>query len=82
MCLAVPMQVKRVEGHDAVVEQAGAALNIRTDLLDEVAAGDYVLVHAGYAIQRVDEDEARETLALLRMFGIDTQTGQTTDATG
>ncbi len=81
MCLAVPMQVKTVEGQDAVVEQAGAALRIRTDLLEEVDVGDYVLVHAGFAIERVDEDEARETLALLRKLGVGAEPGQAGDET-
>ena len=65
MCLAVPMQVKSVDGLEAAVAQEGGTLRIRTDLLEEVGVGDYVLVHAGFAIQRVDEEEARRTLALL-----------------
>ena len=65
MCLAVPMLVREIEGPEATVEQEGTALRVRTDLLEELSVGDYVLVHAGFAIQRVDEEEARETLALL-----------------
>lgn len=66
MCLAVPLRVTRIDGFDAVAEQGGASVQIRTDLLDDVKAGDYVLVHAGFAIQKVSEDEAEETLRLLR----------------
>lgn len=69
MCLAVPMQVKAVEQREAVVEQAGTSLRVRTDLVEEVRVGDYVLVHAGFALQRVDEEEARETMALLGQLG-------------
>lgn len=65
MCLAVPMKVKSLKDKAAVVEQSGTALQIRTDLLEELSVGDYVLVHAGFAIQRVDQDEAQETLKLL-----------------
>ncbi|MDH7569046.1 MAG: HypC/HybG/HupF family hydrogenase formation chaperone [Armatimonadota bacterium] len=65
MCLAIPMRVEWVAGKEALVQQQGMALKVRTDLLEEVAVGDYVLVHAGFALQRVDEEEARQTLALL-----------------
>ena len=68
MCLAVPLRVTRIDGSDAVAEQGGASVQIRTDLLDDVKVGDYVLVHAGFAIQKVNEDEALETLRLLREF--------------
>ncbi len=66
MCLAVPMEVQKVEAHEAVVAQGGASLRIRTDLVEEVAVGDYVLVHAGFAIQRIDPEEALRTLALFQ----------------
>lgn len=60
------MQVKAVEGQDAVVAQGGTELRVRTDLLEEVNVSDYVLVHAGFALQVVDEEEAMATLALLK----------------
>ncbi len=66
MCLAVPMMVKEVAGPEAVVAQGGTLLRVRTDLLDEVAVDDYVLVHAGFALQRLDQEEAQATLALLK----------------
>jgi|YelNatPaOPRAMG01_1025707.scaffolds.fasta_scaffold289526_2 hydrogenase expression/formation protein HypC len=65
MCLAVPLQVTSIDGTSAVVQQDGATLRVRTDLLDQVSVGDYVLVHAGFAIERLQEDEALATLALL-----------------
>lgn len=68
MCLAIPMKVITIEGARAVVEQAGARRTIHVGLLDQVAAGDYVLVHAGYAIAQVDEEEARRTLELVRQL--------------
>lgn len=69
MCLAVPARV--VEVHDAswaTVEVGGAGKRISTDLIDDVAPGDYVLVHVGFAIQKVDADEARITLGLLQQM--------------
>lgn len=73
MCLAVPMRVVRIDGVEAEVEQGGTRLRVRIDLVENVKAGDYVLVHAGFAIQTLDEDEAVETLRLLEMLGIGTQ---------
>ena len=77
MCLAIPMQVKAIEGSEAVVTQGGTELRVRTDLLDAVEVSDYVLVHAGFALQVVDPEEARATLAMLReMAGDAPQEGE------
>lgn len=66
MCLGIPMRVVEIEGDEVVVEQGGMRIKARTDLLDEpVSIGDYLLIHAGFAIQRIDEDEALETLTML-----------------
>jgi hydrogenase expression/formation protein HypC len=66
MCLAIPMKVVSMEGGRAMAEQEGVRRAISVGLLDEVKTGDYVLVHAGYAIARVDEEEALRTLELVR----------------
>jgi hydrogenase expression/formation protein HypC len=66
MCLGIPMKVVERNGNDAVVESGGVLKEARLDLLQDVAVGDYVLIHAGYAIEKVDSAEALETLALLR----------------
>jgi hydrogenase expression/formation protein HypC len=66
MCLAIPLRVIAIEGNMARVESGGTQTRCRIDVLAEVAVGDYVLVHAGLAIGRVDEEEAQETLRLLR----------------
>jgi hydrogenase expression/formation protein HypC len=69
MCLAVPMQlVSRDEGL-GVVEIDGVRREVSLMLLADAAVGEYLLVHAGYAIGRVDEAEAKETIELLRQFG-------------
>ena len=68
MCLAVPMKVIEIQGSTAVVEQEGVSRNVRVDFLSGVQLGDYVLVHAGIAIERVRPEEAEETLRLIRMI--------------
>ncbi|MFA4016980.1 MAG: hypothetical protein RUDDFDWM_002092 [Candidatus Fervidibacterota bacterium] len=70
MCLAVPMRVVAINGNEAEVEQSGTKLQVRIDLVEDVKVGDYVLVHAGFAIQKLDEEEAIETLRLLEMFSV------------
>lgn len=67
MCLGVPMQIVSIDGTDAVAEIDGVRREASLMLLDEpVAEGDYVIVHAGFAITRLDEAEALETLAIMR----------------
>ena len=66
MCLAVPMRITELDGTAAVAEVDGITRSIRVDLLPDVSLGDYVLVHAGLAIARVDEEDAQATLSLLR----------------
>lgn len=65
MCLATPLRVVSVEGDTARVDASGAELQVRLDLIEGVRAGDYVLVHAGYAISSLSAEEARESLAIL-----------------
>lgn len=67
MCLAVPSKIINIDNLMATVDVYGARREISLLLLPEEAGiGDYVLVHAGFAIQRVDEEAARDTLDLLR----------------
>ena len=65
MCLAIPVFVQEIEGSEAIVEIGGVKRKIGLALTPEAKAGQYVLIHAGYAIGVLDEDEARETLNLL-----------------
>ncbi len=65
MCLAIPMKVVKIEGSGGVVEIGGVKKQINLELLDDVKVGEYVIVHAGFAIQKVDGKEAKETLELL-----------------
>ena len=67
MCLAVPMKMESVDGATGTCTHAGGEYHVRVDLVD-AEVGDYVLVHAGIAISKVDEDEALETLKLLKQI--------------
>lgn len=64
MCLAVPLRIVRIEGDMAEVELSGVLRQVSLVLTPEAQVGDYVLVHTGFAISRLDEREAQETLAL------------------
>jgi len=66
MCLAVPALVRSIDGSEAVVEIGGVSRRASIMLTPEVKVGDYVLLHTGYAINVIDEDEAQETLDLFR----------------
>lgn len=69
MCLAIPAQVTEVTGNGmATVDILGCTRDISIDLTPTAQAGDYVLVHAGFAIEVVDEQFAQETLDLIQQF--------------
>jgi hydrogenase expression/formation protein HypC len=68
MCLAVPAKVTKIEGDVATIEVGGMARSASLMFVGNVAVGDYVLVHAGFAIHRVDPEEAEESLRLLRQL--------------
>ena len=65
MCLAVPMKIKEIKQGFARVESGGFGRLVNIEMLAGVKVGDYVLVHAGFAIQKVDAEKARKTLKLL-----------------
>lgn len=65
MCLAIPARLFRVEGDRGRVELAGVEREVSLMLLPDAQVGDYLIVHAGYAIQKLDEQEAQETIKLL-----------------
>ncbi|MEO5355729.1 MAG: HypC/HybG/HupF family hydrogenase formation chaperone [Nitrospirae bacterium YQR-1] len=71
MCLAVPSKVISVDNHTSVVDVMGVRREISLLLMpEEVTAGDYVLIHAGFAIQKVDETAALETLCFFKEAGV------------
>ena len=70
MCLAIPAQVVELrDGDNAVVDLAGVRKEISLALVENVAVGDYVIVHVGYALNKLDPDEAARTLALFAEIG-------------
>ena len=69
MCLALPMRITAVDGAMATIVAEGLEQRCSVMLVPQAGVGDYVLVHAGFAINLIDESEARETLDLLREIG-------------
>lgn len=65
MCLGIPGRIIDMAGSTAVIDVAGARKTVSMALLDGAALGDYVIVHAGYAIERIDASKAEETLRLI-----------------
>ena len=67
MCLGIPMQIQEIDGNVAKAVLSRTTRLIYLDVLDDEAqVGDYVIVHAGFAIHRIDEKEAKETLDLFK----------------
>lgn len=67
MCVGVPMKVVSIDGDDIVAEVDGVRRSASLMMLgDEVKVGDFLIIHAGFAISRLDEDEARETIRLMK----------------
>jgi len=67
MCLAVPMKVLQIEENVARVEVGGVKRDVRLDVIDKHPdIGDYVIVHAGFAIRMIEEEEAKITLAYFK----------------
>ena len=66
MCLAIPSKIVSIEGSTAVIDVDGVRRQASLMLLDDIQTGDYVIVHAGYAIHKLDEASALESLELLR----------------
>ncbi len=64
MCWAIPVQITAIDGPVGTVELSGTRREVGLQLIEEPRVGDYVLVHAGFAIQKIDEQEAQETLKL------------------
>ena len=70
MCLALPARIVEIRDADqAVIELGGVRKECSLALVDDVAVGDYVIVHVGYALTRLDPEEAEQTLALFAELG-------------
>lgn len=65
MCLAIPVQIIKLLEHDrAIVQLGGIEKEISVSLLEQVTVGDFVILHVGYALTKLDENEAHKTLQL------------------
>ncbi|MCL0103615.1 HypC/HybG/HupF family hydrogenase formation chaperone [Dehalococcoidia bacterium] len=64
MCLAIPALIRTIEGQEAEADMGGISRRISLWLTPEAKVGDYVLIHTGYAISVLDQEEAEETLRL------------------
>jgi hydrogenase expression/formation protein HypC len=73
MCLALPMRILSIDGHTACCEEKGVRRDVSLSLLgdEDVAVGDYVLVHVGYALQIVSADDARATWELFDQIALE-----------
>lgn len=70
MCLAIPARIEQLTPADsAIVNLGGVRKEVSLALVEDVAVGDYVIVHAGYALQKLDQDEAMRTLEMFAEMG-------------
>ncbi len=71
MCLAIPVQITElVDSNRALASAGGIVREIDTTLVDGLQVGDYVILHVGYALSKLDEAEARQTLQLMADIGV------------
>lgn len=68
MCLSIPARVDEINGDMARVSVGGTSYNASLQMLDDVQVGDYILLHTGFAIQKLSSEEAEESLRVFREF--------------
>ena len=68
MCLSIPAQVISIEGDVAQASVGGTIVTAGLQLVEDVKVGDYVLIHTGFALQKISEEEAQETLQTIREY--------------
>jgi len=66
MCLSIPAKILSVEGNTAKASVGGAIVQASLHLVDNVKEGDYILIHSGFALQKISEEEALETIRIIR----------------
>ena len=64
MCVAIPLKITEIQGNDGIGERDGVRRSIRLDFIKNPKPGEYVIVHAGFAIERIDEAAALEALSI------------------
>ena len=65
MCLGIPMKIKKLEGEFAEVQSGTLRRKINIQMISGIRVGDYVIVHAGFAIEKLDPQKAKETLKII-----------------
>lgn len=71
MCLAIPVKIEALlDNEEAVVDIGGVKKNISIALVDDLDVGDFVIMHVGYALNKIDPEEAAKTLALFEEMGV------------
>ena len=73
MCLGIPMQIISITENEAIAQVEDVKREISLDLIDNANVGDYVLVHAGFAIEKMDASTAQESIQLRKDFGVSTR---------
>jgi len=74
MCLSIPSKVISINGNKAIVSVGGTEYEASLQLVEDIKVDDYVLLHTGFAIQKISEEDAQETFNLIRELGeIDSQ---------
>jgi hydrogenase expression/formation protein HypC len=74
MCLSIPAKVLSIDGLTAKASIGGAIVDTNLHLLDDVKPGDYILIHTGFALQKISEEEALETIRIIKE--LDQETGR------
>ena len=69
MCLGIPGKVEAIEGKEAIVDVGGVKRKVRLDLVEGLNQGDYVIVHAGFVIQKLTEEEAKDLFDAIEELG-------------
>jgi len=77
MCLAIPAKITEIKNNMGTIDMEGTQREVSLLLLEDAKVGDYVIVHAGFAIHKIDEAEARESLKVLRELASFVESGVT-----
>ena len=77
MCLAIPAKIIRIDDNMGTIDMEGTRREVSLLLLEDAKIGDYVIVHAGFAIHKIDEAEAKESLKVLRELVSFMESGRT-----
>jgi len=70
MCLSIPARIEEIEGDTALVQMGGVRYRANVSFIEAPRVGDFVLIHAGFAIQKIDEKEAEKSLCLFEEMGV------------